>query len=123
MRQGAPQVGKHKFNIRLVVVIHRRVVTEPQNVGTGAGCGGVGGERQPFCGEAGGDEFVEARLEERRLAGFELRDICGVKVQANHPKMPGAASRRDASQMPQAENGDLQGIAHPTQGVIGPCAA
>ena len=107
MRQGAAQIAEDEVHVRFVVVIDRRVVGEPEHVGVRAGGFRVGREGKFFGGEAGGDQFVQARFQQRRLAGIQFRDIRRVKIQPDDRKMFRATRRRDAAEMPEAEDGDI----------------
>ena len=52
-------------------------------------------------------QFVQAGFEQRRFAGIQFRDVRGVKIQAGDLEMFRAARRRDAAEMPEAEDGDV----------------
>ena len=102
MRQRAAKIGQNIFHVRFVVLIDRRVVAQPEHVGIGAGDFGIGGEGKFLGGESGGDEFVQARFEQRRLAGIQLGDIRGVKIQSDDGEMLRATRGGDAAEMPEA---------------------
>src|ERR1035437_5077282 len=107
MRQYAAQISKNEFDVRFVVVVNRRVVSQPKNVRVCAGDFCVGREGKFFGRETGGDEFVQTGFKQRRLALIQLRNIRHIKIQADDRKMFRAARRRDAAKMPEAEDGDV----------------
>ena len=107
MRQRAAEIGENEVHIRFVVVIDRRVVAKPEHIGAGAGDFWIGGERKFLCSEAGGEEFVQARLEQRRLAGIQPGDVRRVEIESDDLEMPRATRGSDAAEMPEAEDGDI----------------
>lgn len=109
VRQTAAQFLQDKFHVGFVVIVDGRVVGEPENVRVGAGGFRVVGEAQIFLRETGGEEFVKARLEQRRFAFIEPRDVGGVEVEAGHGEMFRAAGRINTTEMPESDDGDFHG--------------
>ena len=63
--------------------------------------------RRPFA-RLLGDEFFQARLEDRNLAGLEARDLGRVDIDANHVVADfGEAGTGDQADITGAENRDV----------------
>ena len=110
MGQGAAQGREHGVHIRFVIAVDGGIVGEPEDIGLGAGGGGIVREGKFFGGESGGEEFVQAGFEQRGLALVQAGDVGGVEVQSGDLKMPGAAGGGDAAEMPEAKDGDVHFI-------------
>src|SRR5262249_34053013 len=77
---------------------------------------GVDGELQATGLAIVGDEFLEARLEDRDLAGFEPRDLGRVDIEANDVVADfGEAGARDEADIAGAENRDTHALSARTQ--------
>jgi hypothetical protein len=101
------QPGADEGHVGLVAVVDRRVVRHPQHVGAGQRLGRVGGEGQRLGGQPFGDQVVEARLVQRRLALAQLVDQLAVPVEADDAvARAGQAGGGDAAEVPQSVDGD-----------------
>ena len=96
-------------HVGAVLVVHGGVVGHPQQAGFAQGHGRVGGEAKPPAGDAGGEEVVEAGLQQRRATRRQARDALGVIQAGDLQPERGEAGRGDAAQMPQSRDGNLHG--------------
>ena len=104
-RQFLPDSRNDAVNIGMVIVIDRRVIGDPDQLGLLQGGMGIGGKmqvsgRQTLC-----NQRVQSRLEQRRLAQVQSGDDIGLIIKAGHlvPELR-QTGRSDRSQMPQADN-------------------
>ena len=102
MHQRLAVNGERGVHVRFIVIIHRRVHADPKHIGVHARGLGIGREGKFFGGDSGGDQFVQSRLEQRRLPRVQPRDISRVHPQPDDRKMFRATRRRDAAEVPEA---------------------
>src|SRR5258708_2528203 len=82
--QTAAKVFQHKFHVRFLVVINRRVIGRPKDSGVSAPSLRIIGERKCAIRQTGSNQLIQARLENGRFASVELRDLFQLEVQTGH---------------------------------------
>ena len=102
---GGDRVVHDELAVGAILVVDRRVVGHPDDVGRCRGAGKVGGEGEAAGSDPPGQQRIEIRLEQRRAPFVQCRDSRGVAVVAVHCAAGiRQAGRGDAAEMPEAEH-------------------